>query len=118
MDEALSPRARAIGRFVAFVVNELATVSQSREQYENLKVGVGRLIERIVATGNLSPSAEPGAMIADYWWLRMMNAREPTVEDGVSTPATVEQKALMEIRKTLVPPDAKAATKGQRSRKE
>jgi hypothetical protein len=120
LEDDLSPRARAIGRFVGFLANELTTYSEPDESGERravLKVGVARLLDHIEAVGGLDASAIPAEMIADYWWLRMTNAREPAFERGVPVPPTAEQRALMEIRLVLAPSDPKSKAGGQHSRK-
>lgn len=118
IEPRLTPRARALGRLVGFLATELTAYSQPSEQAEYLRAGIARLFERLDAPVKLRGPEHDAEMMADYWWLRMMNAHERTQEAGIQSPVTAEQRALLEIREAILPSAVAATVSSQRSRKE
>lgn len=115
VERTLTPRASAIGRLVGFVSNELLSYAPHDQQTEYLSVGVGRLLERL-AGKTIPPQPEhDAATMADYWWLRLVNAHEPAHRDGKPLPLTLDQQALLELRQALsVAPKNATAPRSQR----
>jgi hypothetical protein len=116
VEPQLTPRARSLGRLLGFLANELTAYSPPGNEDDFLQHGVARILERL--SGKVLPGpGHDGAMMADYWWLRMVNAHEPVTKAGEAMPLTDEQKVLLEIRENLLTHDAKPAN-ASRSRKE
>jgi hypothetical protein len=118
IEPRLTARSRALGQLIGFVANELAGYGQVSEPSKHLKAGVVRLLERLSPPPKLHGPENDAEMVADYWWLSMMNAHEQTFEDGAASPKSAEQRALLEIREALFPADSKGVASSQRLRKE
>lgn len=101
VEPRLTPKARAVGRLVGFLANELEAYSPSGEQAEYLQQGITRLLERLSGKGGVAGPKNDAAMMVDYWLLRMSNAHESSHEAGAASPFPAEQRALLEIRKDI-----------------
>lgn len=115
VEPKLSDRARALGRIVGFLANELTTYSPVGKRDEYVRIGIARLFERLEAPPKLREAGHEAETMTDYWWLRLRNAHEKTTKDGKVLHPTVEQSALMEIWKDL---NATVPDKGRRAGKE
>jgi hypothetical protein len=100
VEPQLAPRARAVGRLLGFLVNELVAYSPKGEENDYLRHGVARMLDRLSGEAISGPEHD-AATVADYWWLRMNNAEERTYEQGSPIPMTNEQRALAEIRSDM-----------------
>lgn len=117
VEPQLSPRARAIGWLTAFLTNELLRFGKPADQAEHLRMGVARIMQRLDPGARLESPANDAEMMADYWWLRIMNANERTYEAGVPRPKSSEDEALLQIRTALFPPEAPQTQKPQKGRR-
>ena len=104
----LEPQARALGLFVAFLANELLKFSPPGSHAHYLKAGVARAAERLETAADksrgtkLKDPADEAEIMADYWFLRLWNAAQPT-RDSASPEEAAEIRALADIRKILIP---------------
>src|SRR6185437_208245 len=102
IEPRLTPRARVLGWLIAFLANELGAYSPPAEQAEYLKVGIARILERLNAPEKHAAPEHDAAMMADNWWLRIVNAHERSYEGKVAIPDTPESKALLQIHEALL----------------
>jgi hypothetical protein len=106
IERQLGSNARAFGRLVALMVNELGTHAEPTKEARELKAGelkaaVNYLIDRMYETPKAGSPAGQAEMMTEFWWLRLHNAQERTYENGAPIPMTGEQRALAEIRSDL-----------------
>lgn len=101
-DESLSPRARALGRLLGYLSNELMAYSPPGNEGDYIKRGINRLLDHL-ASAKLRGPEDDAEMMADYWWLSLNNADARVYHDGKPMPLTPELQALVEIRDALLP---------------
>ncbi|MDE2183475.1 MAG: hypothetical protein KGJ78_10690 [Alphaproteobacteria bacterium] len=116
LEKQEKPEARALGRLVSLLANELETYGDSSDRAQDLKSAVGRLVDRLYGGSKVRSPHGQAEMAAEYWWLRMANAQERSYENGAPSPMTTEQRALLDIRADL--PVTKLSGELERSRKE
>ena len=64
-----------------------------------LKIGATRLLDRLGGNTKLKPEVEAqAAQFADFLWLKLSNADQPTFSEGLPVPPTKEQRELLETR--------------------
>jgi len=100
VEPQLTPRTRAVGRLLGFLVNELMAYSPVGEENDYLRHGVARMLDRLSGAAVAGPEHDAATM-ADYWWLRLNNVHERTYERGAAVPMANEQRALAQIRSDL-----------------
>jgi hypothetical protein len=106
-DDRLSPRARAIGRLVAMLFNNLAQSSRPEQTTAMLTVGVPALLDHLGSAAKLEDQEKAQAKnFAEYLWLRLSNAHVPAFDSSTPIPPTDEQRDLLEIQSILLPAEA------------
>jgi hypothetical protein len=113
VERQLAGNARAFGRLVSLLVNELGMHAEPAKKVREpeigeLKAAVGYIIDRVYETAKAGSPAGQAEMMAEFWWLRVNNAEERTYESGAPIPMTPEQRALAEIRSELAIGQTKA----------